>query len=80
MSNPMLGAAKPMGPIEPHRLGIGVVAELHREDREGFQATKVLHIFPALADPLQQSGQVMDQGWIVTELENQALRAFSTTC
>ena len=46
--NQLLGAVEPMGAIEPHRLGIGVVTELHGEDREGLQAAKVLHISPGL--------------------------------
>ena len=67
MVNQLLGAKQPMGAIEPHRFGIDVVAERHREDREGLKTAKAPYSSPGLGEPPQQSRRVVNQGRIVAE-------------
>ena len=60
-------------PIEPHRRGIGVIAELHGIDGELGERRQICRVHSLSPEQQQQPAQVMGEWRITTELQQPGL-------
>ncbi len=58
-------SAPPVGTIQPHRVEIGALADLHRAASAGLPAAKGVGSGSCAGDPLQQRRHVVDQDQII---------------